>query len=52
MAVSGVSADKVTLKFGDDGMETYALLTELGAFADCSSEKIFEDKDKGILATL
>ena len=50
--VSGVTADKVSLKFGDDGSEQYASLTAQGAFADFSSEKIFEDKNKGVLATL
>ena len=50
--VSGVSADKVSLKFGGDGSEQYTALTAQGAFADSSSEKIFEDKNKGLLATL
>ena len=52
VTVSGVTADKVTLKFGDDGTEEYATLAAAGAFADASSEKIFEEKGKGILATL
>ena len=50
--VSGVAADKVSLKFGDDGSEQYALPAANGAFADHSSEKIFEDQGKGILAAL
>ena len=50
--VSGVTADKVSLKFGDDGSEQYASLAVRGAFADCSSEKIFEEQGKGILAVL
>ena len=50
--VSGVTADKVTLKFGDDGTEEYAALVDAGAFADASSEKIFEERNKGILASL
>ena len=50
--VSGVTADKVTLKFGDDGSEQFASLAAQGAFADVTSEKVFEEKGKGILATL
>lgn len=48
--VAGVTADRVTLKFGDDGTEEYAALAAAGAFADATSEKIFEDKNKGFLA--
>ena len=50
--ISGVTADKVSLKFGDDGSEQYAALTSIGAFADTTSEKIFEVQGKGILAAL
>ena len=50
--VTGVTTDRVTLKFGDDGTEEYATLAAAGAFADASSEKIFEEKGKGILASL
>ena len=50
MTVKGVTADQVTLKFGNDGSEQYGMLSASGAFADVSSEKIFEDKDKGMLA--
>ena len=49
---SGVNADKITLKFGNDGSEQYAAMTAQGAFADYSGEKIFEDKNKGLLASL
>ena len=52
VVVSGVGLDRITLKFGDDGSEQYAMLTAQGAFADYSSEKIFEDKDRGMLAAL
>ena len=48
--VSGVTADQVTLKFGDDGSGQYAALAAQGAFAEAASEKIFEDKAKGLLA--
>jgi len=50
--ISGVTADKGSLKFGDDGSEQYAALTSIGAFADTTSEKIFEVQGKGILAAL
>ena len=50
VAVSGVTADKITLKFGDDGSAQYAALAEAGAFADFTSENVFEKK--GSLASL
>ena len=50
--VSGVTADKVSLKFGDDGSELYAKLTQQGAFAEFSSEKIFEKRSVGVLASV
>ena len=48
--VSGINADKITLKFGDDASELYNELVSGGAFEDAVSEKIFEDKNKGMLA--
>lgn len=50
--VSGVTADKVTLKFGDDGSAQFASLTSMGAFFDATTERIFEESGKGILASL
>ena len=50
--VSGVTADKVTLKFGDDGSDQFASLTSMGAFFDATTERIFEESGKGILASL
>ena len=50
--VSGVTADKVTLKFGDDGSDQFASLTSMGAFFDATTERIFEESGKGILACL
>ena len=41
--VSGVTADKVTLKFGDDGSAHFASLSSMGAFFDATSERIFEE---------
>ena len=48
VCVTGVTASDVLLKFGDDGSEQYAELLAAGAFADFTSEKIFEDM--GMLA--
>jgi len=50
--VSGVTAEKVTLKFGDDGSAQFSTLTSMGAFFDATSERIFEEPGKGILASL
>jgi Ca2+-binding RTX toxin-like protein len=50
VAVNGVTADKVALKFGDDGSAQYATLAEAGVFADFTSENVFEKK--GVLASL
>ena len=50
VTVKGVTADKVTLKFGDDGSARYTELTDAGAFAEFTSEKIFEEKGRGLLA--
>ena len=52
MKVSGVTADKVTLKFGDDGSDQYAGLLARSAFADHTSERIFEEATAGFLAGL
>jgi len=52
ICVSGVSADKVTLRFGDDGSAQYAALESAGAFALTSSQTISEEAGKGLLATL
>ena len=48
--VSGVAAEKVTLKFGDDGSEQYVLLASAGAFKEFTSQKIFEESSMGTLA--
>ena len=51
--VDGVSAANVNLVFGNDNGSQQARFDQLnaaGAFADFTSEKIFEDKNKGLLA--
>ena len=40
------------LKFGDDGSELYASLAQAGAFLDFTSERIFEESGKGVLASV
>ena len=48
--VSGISNDNITLIFGDDGSLRYDELATIGCFDAAASEKIFEDKNKGMLA--
>ncbi len=43
VTVSGVTADRITLKFGDDGSDQFAALSAIGAFLDFTSERIFEE---------
>ena len=53
--VSGVTADKVTLKFGDDGSAQYKALAAAGAFLESTAEAVFETeamRTNGILASL
>ena len=51
VTVSGVTADKVTLKFGeDDDPGRFAVLSELGAFSGSATGRIFEERSQGILA--
>ena len=49
VTVSGVAAESVSLKFGDEGGR-YSELRAAGAFDAFTVEKIFEDKNKGLLA--
>ena len=50
--VSGVTAEQVNLKFGDDGSDQFATLSGMGAFFDAATERIFEESGKGILVSL
>ena len=50
--VSGIKADKITLKFGDDDSDQFAALSSVCAFADFTSQRLFEESGKGILASL
>lgn len=51
VTVSGVSAENVTLKFGVEQSEVFVRLYYKNAFAEFASQKIFDDKDNGILAS-
>ena len=50
VTVSGISAEDITLKFGNDSLSLYDELAGAGCFDDAASEKIFDDKNKGLLA--
>jgi len=41
--VKGVTAEQVTLKFGDDGSAQFTSLSDMGAFDAFTSRKIFEE---------
>ncbi|MBR4517886.1 MAG: AIDA repeat-containing protein [Victivallales bacterium] len=47
--VSGVTKENISLKFGNEDAQ-YSDLLAAGAFDEFTSEKIFEDKNKGLLA--
>ena len=51
VTVSGVSADQVTLNFGQEA-PFFVSLYGLGAFTEFVSKKIFEDTDNGFLASV
>ena len=46
--VTGVA--NVTLKFGNDGSKQYQSLLASGAFSEATSQRIFEERDMGMLA--
>ena len=45
-----MALENISLKFGDDGSQQYQEMLAAGAFNEFTSEKIFEDKNKGMLA--
>lgn len=51
VTVSGVSSDRVTLYFGYGEPQLFGKLYTIGAFTESMTKKIFEDTDKGILAS-
>lgn len=40
------------MKFGDDGSDQFATLSGMGAFFDATTERIFEESGRGILASV
>jgi hypothetical protein len=50
VAVNGVAAENITLKFGDDGSQQYGRLLEMGAFDEFTDGNIFEERNKRQLA--
>ena len=46
----GIALADIAVKFGDDG--SAQSLTSMGTFFDATSERIFEESGKGILASL
>ena len=50
--VSGITAEQVTLKFGDDGSDEFGALSGMGAFDAFTSQRIFEESGTGMLASL
>jgi autotransporter passenger strand-loop-strand repeat protein len=51
VAVSGVTEDKITLKFGNDWSTFYAEVELAGGFLDFSSRRIFEESGEDVLAS-
>ena len=49
VTVKGVASAE--LKFGDDGSDRYAALASAGAFAEFTSQKVFEETQMEMLAS-
>ena len=52
VTVKGVSADQIEIYIGDEFPWDFEMMSELGIFADATSQKVFEEKNKGLLATV
>ena len=56
VTVSGVAADKITLKFGSgdtpEDAAQFASLSSIGAFDAFTSRRVFEESDQGLLADM
>ena len=52
VTVKGVTADQINVYIGDEFPWDFEMMSELGIFADSTSEKVFEESGKGILASL
>ena len=52
VTVKGVTADEVEIYIGEEFPWDFEMMSELGIFAEATSENVFEDKNKGFLASL
>ena len=52
VTVKGVTADKITLKFGDDGSSLFTEAELAGGFLEFTSHRIFEESGKGMLSSV
>ena len=52
VTVKGVTRDQVEIYIGDEFPWDFEMMSDLGVFAEATSEKIFEDKNKDFLASL
>ena len=52
VTVKGFALANIVVKYGDDGSDDYAALASAGAFLDATTERIFEESGKGLLASL
>ena len=52
VTVKGFALADIVVKYGDDGSDDYVALAAAGAFFDATTERIFEESGKGILASL
>jgi len=50
VTVKGFALADIAVKYGDDGTDEYKALAAAGAFAEFTSQKIFEESGKGLLA--
>jgi len=52
VTVKSFALANIVVKYGDDGSDDYATLASAGAFLDATTERIFEESGKGMLASL
>ena len=50
VTVKGFALADISVRYGDDGTDEYKALAAAGAFEEFTSQKIFEESGKGILA--
>ena len=49
VTVRGVTADQINVYIGDEFPWDFEMMSELGVFADATSQNVFEDKNWGLL---